>query len=312
MNLKSLGLIFSAAIFILILFLANNYLLIILALLGVLLVLLVFALKPEVGLYVLALSVPLINWNFNWNNLSVFFVELVALGLLISFIIRQIYLVIFKKDKNSLKKIKFPLWQPFLLFMIACALSSLNSRYVFYSSWYSIRWVLFFYLAYLFVPYNIINNIKSLKRIVIALIFSGSLVALMGLFSLLGQDWYNDFFRIQPTSFLGIYPIGYNHNLIAEFLVIITFLVLSLKYWFKSERANRLINILFIIFFAITVGTFSRTAWIVLALEIVLFLYLDTLYLKRKKWDFKKIIVAIVISLVVLVPFIIRMDPLAI
>ena len=67
------------------------------------------------------------------------------------------------------------------------------------------------------------------------MVFYGLAVALMGVVSLYFQDWYNSFFRIQPMALFGIYPIGDNHNLIAEFLVIITFFVLSLKFWLKRK-----------------------------------------------------------------------------
>jgi len=93
-------------------------------------------------------------------------------------------------------------------------------------------------------------------------------------------------------------------------LVGIGFMVLSLKHWSKSLRVNRLINILFLFFMAVTFGTFSRTAWIVLGLGSGLYLLLDTVYLKRKKWNSKNIIFALVVSVMILVPFIIRMDRL--
>ncbi|PIT95186.1 hypothetical protein COT98_00815 [Candidatus Falkowbacteria bacterium CG10_big_fil_rev_8_21_14_0_10_39_9] len=308
MKVKYWWLTFSALLFLLVLFLAGTYLTYILIGTGVLLALLLFSLRLDWGLYILALALPLINWNFDWGSFSASFVEIIAVLLLAAFIIRFSYELL--RDQNSWRKVKLPLWQPFLLFMIAVVLSSLSSRYIISSSWYAVRWILFFYVVYLAVPYNIIKDGRVLRNTIIALTISGLGVAVMGLVSLSYQDWYNDFFRVQPTALFGIYPIGNNHNLIAEFLVGIGFMVLSLKHWSKSLRVNRLINILFLFFMAVTFGTFSRTAWIVLGLGSGLYLLLDTVYLKRKKWNSKNIIFALVVSVMILVPFIIRMDRL--
>lgn len=290
------------------LFLSGPYLLWVALGTGVLLVLVLFAFKLEWGLYVLALSLPLINWNFDWGSLSFSFVEIVAILLAISFVIH--YLFSFFRGDHEWKKLKLPLWQPFLIFMVCVFISALSSQYILSASWYAVRWLAFFYVVYLTVPYNIIKDGRILRNTIIALTLSGLGLATMGLVSLSYQDWYNDFFRVQPTAVFGIYPVGDNHNLLAEFLVIITFLVLSLKHWSKSHRTNRFINILFVFFMAVTIGTFSRTAWIVLGLGSCLYLFLDAVYLKRKEWTSKNIILALIISLTILVPFIIRMDRL--
>ncbi len=274
----------------------------------VLAALLLFALKPEFGLYLLVFSLPLINWNFDWNSLSASFVEIIALLLFLGFSLRQLYL--FSCGELKRGSLKLPLWQPFLLFALVVITSALSSHYIVSSLWYAVRWLFFFYIVYLAVPYNIIKDGKILRNAIIALLLSGLGVAIIGLISLSYQDWYNEFFRVQPIAIGGIYPIGQNHNLIAEFLVIITFAVLSLKYWVTSARGQRLVDILFLFFLAVTVGTFSRTAWIVLGLEIVVFLALDTLYLKRKHWSSQNIIFALILSAIILVPFVNRMTKL--
>jgi O-antigen ligase len=308
MKLKYVWLILAALGLLTALFLVNSYFPLIAIAVGVLLTLLVFSLKPEWGLYLLALSLPLINWNFTWGSLSASVVEIIALLLLVGFVIHQLYL--FFNGKSDWKKLKLPLWQPFLIFMIAVVLSCLSSQYILSATWYAIRWLLFFYLVYLSVPYNIIKDGRILRNTIIALVISGFGLAVMGLVSLSYQDWYNSFFRIQPTALFGIYPVGNNHNLIAEFLVIITFMVLALKHWFKSVRAQRFINIIFLFFLAVTIGTFSRTAWIVLGIGSSLYLLLDTFYLRRQKWEPKNIVLAILVATMILVPFIIRMDRL--
>jgi O-antigen ligase len=307
-NVKKFWLIGGALVLVLALMFSFSYWTVMALVLGLLLVILLFSVYPEWGLYLLAFSCPLINWSFTVGSFNASFPEIVALLLSVSFILRQGSF--FLKGEKESARVVLPFWQPFLVFMVVLGLSSLYSSYITASVWYSVRWVLFLYVSYLVVPYNIMKNGKILKRTIIALVLSGLGVAIMGLVSLGYQDWYNDFFRVQPMAIGGLYVIGSNHNLIAEFLVIITFLVLSLKHWSKSFRLNRFLDVLFILLLATTVGTFSRTGWIVLGLEVLVYFFLDTFILRRRTWHFRTIILAILVSMIVLTPFAYRMSRL--
>ena len=128
MKLKSNWLIFSAVVLLAALWLVGSYLLPVAIGGGVLLVLLIFSIRLDWGLYILAFSLPLINWNFTWNSLSVSFVEIIALLLVVAFVLHHSYS--FCRGQNIWRKIKLPLWQPFLIFIIAAAISSLFSHYI--------------------------------------------------------------------------------------------------------------------------------------------------------------------------------------
>ncbi|MBD3248375.1 hypothetical protein GF382_03760, partial [Candidatus Falkowbacteria bacterium] len=109
--------------------------------------------RLEWGLYLIAFFLPMINWHFVYQQFEIPFIDLLAIILLLSFFIRMLY------ERLSLNKIDmiWPLGMPFLVLFSALFISNLFSEYIVGSIWYSVRWVLFPYLAYIFVPVNIIK-----------------------------------------------------------------------------------------------------------------------------------------------------------
>lgn len=209
--------------------------------------------------------IPMVNFI---NHIEMPLVDLVGIFLFVAFLIKQLYF--FLGSKRNLN-IKWPLISAWLFFLGACLASAVNSEYWFNSVWYVLRWVLFFYLVYIWLPFNILQKEKYLKYALISFILSGVVVAGMGILSLFFQDWSYEFVRVKPIGLVGIYPLGTNHNLIAEILIVAAFFALSLKYWFSSNKANKLINILSIIFILVLIGTFSRAAWLALFIQLIVY-----------------------------------------
>ncbi|MDA3802481.1 MAG: O-antigen ligase family protein [Patescibacteria group bacterium] len=174
-----------------------------------------------------------------------------------------------------------------------------------YSIWYFIRWPLFLYLAYILVPFNLIRDRKTLKYVLITITFSSLIVLVFGFLSLYGQDITNSVFRIRSIPFFGVYPFGQNHNLIAEFLNIGTFFILSLRALAKSVRFKRFLDVVFILSAIGIILTFSRTAWIVLALQSLVYIWL---YFKDRRVNKKQIVVPIIILVLMFIPFIFKME----
>ncbi len=262
----------------------------------------------EFILYLTILMLPAINWLFNFGSFQVSIVEILAGVLAALFFIDRFVQIL--QGRSKLKDIKWPLLLPISIFVVIGAISVLFSQYMLFSGWYLVRWVLFFYLAYVVVPYNIIKNGDILKRSLITLFISGILVAIMGLISLYYQDWGNSFFRVQPIKVFGIYPLGTNHNLIAEFLVIVAWSSLALKHWFKSIFSQRLIDVLAVFLMVVTVGTFSRTGWIVLALEISVYLIINNIFIKKQKLKLISLVAGLCFLIIILAPFAYRMATL--
>lgn len=211
--------------------------------------------KIEWGVYLMAFSLPLINWNFNYSGMEIPFIDLLSILVFFIYFLQRFL-------ARNFDNIKKPHFFSFFAFFLVAILSSLFSQNISTSIWYSIRWILFFYIVYLVLPYNVIKNEKILKNTLVAFSASVLLVSLMGLISILSQDWTSTLARVRPVSIFGIFPIGENQNLIVETLLPGIFILLALKNWYKKDFENKIINILVLFVGAILLLTFSRGAWL--------------------------------------------------
>jgi O-antigen ligase len=252
--------------------------------------------KMEYGLYLMAFFLPVIGWNFYFvsiKNFEIPFIDLLALTVFIAFFLKNIYLLFFDREKLRLR---FSLLIPFLFFFASVTISNLLSDNIYANFWYSIRNILFFYLIYLVMPVNLIKNEKILKNTLLCFVASGVVTAIMGALSLFGQDWHYQFVRFIPLQIFGVYPIGDNHNLMAEVLIVTLFFTQALKYWYKSQRAIRWLNILMIFQALAVLATFSRAAWIALGVQLILLL----VFSERKARQ--RLLVILAVCLILLSP----------
>jgi O-antigen ligase len=256
-------------------------------------ILILFISKLEFGLYLMIFFLPVINWNFYFGSLEVPFIDLLGLAVFIAFFLKTFYRLFLDRKKFSLR---LPLLIPFFLFFTSVTISNVLSEYIGGNIWYSIRWILFFYLVYLTLPVNIIKNEKILRNSLICFMLSGLTVAVMGVLSIFQQDWQYAFIRTLPIKIFGIYPIGDNHNLVAEVLIVSLFFTQALKYWSNSVKLNRLLNILMIFQALVLLATFSRAAWLALAIQVILFLF----FINKKTRE--QLLVVLLFCLIILSP----------
>ncbi len=270
---------------------------------------LVFLIRPKLGVYFLAFLLPVIGFEIVFKPFSLPLIDFVALALFFAFSFRLFYFILFSAER--LNNFKFPLLFPFLLFLVISFVSAILSKDPSYSLWYFCRWPLFLYFAYILVPYNLINDQKTLKRTIITTSVSSLIVLLFGFLSLYGQDWTDSFFRIKSLSIFGIFPFGENHNLIAEFLNVGAFFVLSLRFLAKELKVKRFLNIIFLFFILGIILTFSRTGWLVLFLQLVTYLGIF-LYQEKKKIKIagRELILVLAMIIVILFPLFLRMSRL--
>ncbi|MEI7451828.1 MAG: O-antigen ligase family protein [Candidatus Falkowbacteria bacterium] len=300
-NDNLLFLSFGALLLLLSLILVQSYLPQIIIIAIVMALIAIFYVKPEVGMYLTAIFLPVSEWLFSIGNFSAALIEFLFLLVLIAYSVKLL-------DPHKLKSVKWPAIGAFLLFFSASILSALFSKTISASLWFSVRWFLFLYLAYIFLPFNLINNSKILRRVIIFLSLSGLLVALMGLWSLIQQDWSSSIFYAKPLAIFGVYPIGDNHNSMAEILVLSSFLILSLKYWFTGLRVGRIIDILFLFFVLIALATLSRTAWIVIFLQVAFYFGYDFFVVKKRRLDLRYTLITIIFLLTISLPFVNRIS----
>ncbi len=267
-------------------------------------ILAIFSISPKIGLYILALSLPLIGIEFNLYNLNVPIVDLTAISLLLAFFINYL---LKKLANKKTKKMDWPFLTPFAIFLLISFLSVIFSDNFSQSLYFFLRWLLFLYLAYIVVPANIITNPKILKNTIIMLFISTSLVLLSGFLSLYSQDIYDSFFRIQGLNIFNSYPFGQNHNLIAEFLNIGVFLSLIIREFLKKNREKNIIDITFVLFILGIILTFSRAAWITLIIQLLIYMGYKVYYRKRERIP---IILFSLLFIIIISPLFIRMEKL--
>ncbi|HPX64483.1 MAG TPA: hypothetical protein PLG81_00390 [bacterium] len=217
------------------------------------------------GLFLTALSLPLLDWRFYISglefNISDFLILLTAIVFLI-------YRLGQRFAGQRVEKWQWPLAKPMFCFLLVALLSSLFSPWRGESLKYFIRIILFVYLLYIVLPVNALEAWRDWRWPFYGTLIAGVGSGIVGIMSLFGQDWSNSFFRVQPIAIFGHWWMGSNHNLLAEFLVITNFFLLAWGYWQKDERWRRFTQVLFVFFSLITLLTFSRAAWLVIAVQL--------------------------------------------
>ncbi len=161
------------------------------------------------------------------------------------------------------------------------------------------------YFAYIFLPANIIDSVKTLKKTIIFIFIGAATVLFFSYLSLIGQDINNEFFRLNAWSFKGIFPFGNNHNLIAEFLNVGIFFILIIKEFVKEQRKRRFINLIFVLTALAIILTFSRTAWITLVIQLSIYFFYN---LKKKQKEKRNIIILVLIGIIIAIPLTWRMS----
>lgn len=243
---------------------------------------LIFLIIPEeYGLYSLAFFLPAINWNFYYRSLEIPLIDLLGLAIFLAFVLRKIYARLFDRKNFSLR---LPLLVLFLPFLASSLISIFFANSIVDSLWYFVRWILFFYFVYLVFPVNAGKREEILKNSIICLITSGTIIAIGGFLTIFSQDWHYEFVRILPFGFFGLYPLGTNHNLIAETLVVSAALTQAIKYWLPVGRGRRFLDILTVFQTLVAIGTFSRAAWLAIGLMILICLVVYRRHISHAAW----------------------------
>ncbi|MFA6551090.1 MAG: O-antigen ligase family protein [Patescibacteria group bacterium] len=253
---------------------------------------------PQWGLYLLAFSLPATSWFFYPGNFKIPFVDIIGIFVFCAFCSRLIYLS--RANISQFKKeFNFPVLLPYLAFLTVAFLSALYSGRAEESTWYVVRWIVMFYFIYIFLPVNIIRDKKHLQGVIVSIVLSALAVSLMGLASLPQQDSNNEFVRIKPIAIAGIYPIEENQKHISETVLTALALVLAWPLLSGKRKIPTKIWALSAFFALIALGSFARTAWIVLALQACLIIIY---YYCHDRINWQKIAAIILILLTISLP----------
>lgn len=194
--------------------------------------------------------------------------ELVAMALLAAWVMKVIMLWLRRHDTNW--KPWLPLAIPMAALVGAHVLSAKSGAHpdVVLVVKYAIRPVLWCYLIYVVLTVNVIRSRSKLAMVLGIVATTGILAAFMGLASLGVPDRGDQLLpRARPLPVFGYMPLGDNHNLLAEWLIVTLPSTIALALMMKDARGRRLLAAAAMLQLIVALVTFARTAWIVLAVE---------------------------------------------
>jgi O-antigen ligase len=161
---------------------------------------------------------------------------------------------------------------------------------------YSLRPVLFCYLAYIALAVNLIRSRRRLMSVLTIFSGVGSFVALNGLFAMFFPQDGGFIGRARPFPIFGVSALGENHNALAEFMVVTVPFTLALARLVKRPVYRRLLWFAAGFQFLVGLLSFTRTLWIVFAVQVI--------FLFATEWKklLKNYLRPILITLVFLIP----------
>ncbi|MBU2566894.1 O-antigen ligase family protein [Patescibacteria group bacterium] len=249
----------------------------------------------------ITLSIPTGSLNIGerafGGSIDIFFGELLILAVLAVWMVK-VFLLWFKRRDINWKPV-LPIWRSYLLLVFAHLVSVFSSyepdpviviKFV-------LRPVVFCYVAFIALPANLIRSKRRLRSVLGVMSGIGALAAINGLVSLAMVEPYSwAIRRAHPTTVFGINPLGDNHNLLAELLVMIAPMTLALAFMSKKIKTQYFLYALAGFQVLIALLTFARTAWIVMLFEVV--------FLSLTIWReaLKKHLISIIAIILFLIP----------
>jgi O-antigen ligase len=272
----------------------------ILLIIGAFLAIAFFLYNLEFGLYLMVALYPFIYLQL-WigNEINIPYVDLVALFIFTAWIIQRFYLHF--SGQRQLSSRDFFGLGVFMPFFIASLLSLINVTDFGLGLKYVLRPIVFFYLMFVVLPYNVIDSKRVLNNVFKILFWVGLGVSLMGVYSLFFADAAGVFRRAVPVAILGINILGTNHNLISEVLISVIPVVLILIWQEKSFKTRQWLILSLALMMVINLLTFSRTGWIALLLEILI---LTVVYFRK---NLKRVAPILIAMAVLFLPIIVLM-----
>ncbi|MFH1668189.1 MAG: O-antigen ligase family protein, partial [Candidatus Komeilibacteria bacterium] len=132
------------------------------------------------------------------------------------------------------------------------------------------RFIAFNYLLYFLLVQEIVRKAKQFWTLSWFIYALGIFLSIMGLVSFYWPEVNHSFPMATPLSWFGLFPLGASHNLLAESLVSIIPFSWLLIYKLGNDRRVKYLNYGLSLMIAVCILTFSRTGWLVLALELLI------------------------------------------
>ncbi|HPV70467.1 MAG TPA: O-antigen ligase family protein [Candidatus Magasanikbacteria bacterium] len=209
---------------------------------------------------------------------------------------------------TNLKETGLEFFLPFLIINLV-SLFNLGSDQLGNSFKYFLRPIVFFYLMWIVLPYFVITTKTIAQKTIQVIVGSGLAAAFWGIISVLLSGNNSLWKRITPGKIGGLSPLTYNHNILAEVLVLAV--PLAFYFFLKNQKKpnHQTEKILFLSFLFLTLVallTFSRAAWIALVFEIIVYWFCQKQKFPRSstpptqlRWKKAGIIVAFLLPVII-------------
>lgn len=224
--------------------------------------------------------------------------ELIALGLVAAWALRMLLLWRGRRDRYWHPWL--PLAVPFVTLAGAHALSYFGpgqpalaevARFV-------VRYQVFLYLSCIALVVNFVRSKKRLRQVLLAMTLLGTVFAVDGVRNMVAIGPGGVSIRqAQPAAILEVNPLGGNQHSLAETLIVCLGAALAYAAILPpTSKRRRFALWVSGLMFAVAILTFSRTAWIVLALEAV---FLGATVFREDARRYRRVLL---FSLVALIP----------
>jgi hypothetical protein len=243
----------------------------ILAVLAVIVAISILMKYPQWGIYLMALLFPFTYLELVYADFNVPYVDMAALLLFIAWSLKALYLHFSYKRRLSLKN--FPGWFFMALFVFICAISLMNvdQEFLSFCLKYLFRPIIFFYLMFVVLPFNIVDTFKKFYTSLKIMFALGIGLSVMGIWSLFAQTVVG-LRRVLPLSIFGAYPLGTNHNQLAEVFIILIPMALILFWQEKNVFWKNVYLGGALLMAGVNLLTLSRSGWIALGLQMFILL----------------------------------------
>ncbi len=207
-------------------------------------------------------------WNYGWE-INIPYADLLAILIAFVSILFFVKKAIVEKSFKMSKQILFNLI-PLIFLFITGALSLLNvwPEQLMASVKYWWRFVGFYYIFYFLFIQAVAGNEKRFWKVSWCMYFLGIFLSLMGLISFIWPEVTHAFRMATPLSWLGLFPYGSSHNLLAESLVSIILFSWLLVYRYQEREYSKWLYLGLAFMIGTVLLTFSRTGWLVLWIEL--------------------------------------------
>ncbi|MBI4434144.1 O-antigen ligase family protein [Candidatus Uhrbacteria bacterium] len=220
--------------------------------------------RPMVGLVLMVLTFPFLAYEVTIGAFHVPPVDCIALATALA--VGGRYAWTWWRTGVRPAVVPMPGLPAFFALVAIGMLSLLHTDDVWGSAKFLARPIIFFYLMFVALPLQILDTPQRVVRVLHAMFVVGVVVAAMGTWSLALPVEPGALRRAVPIAIAGIAPLGTNHNLLAEVLVSVIPVGVALAA-IHEGMARRWILGAVVWCTAIALATFSRNAWLTLAVE---------------------------------------------